>query len=391
MILGFHYHIPAYQKNGKIYTMSLQGLFIDSLAPHWDKVIAFLHTPVESEKEFMDYEIQSPNVEFVELMLHVSVPKRILQAKRTTKIFEEHAHRLDILLLRAPTPMLPFIVRAIGKKVKYAYLNVGNWSDYMEDAKNLSVKERALKTYYSWNESRQEKYAKDAIVFANSTVMYEKYKHVAKQAFPIKTTTLKKTDLFYREDTCQNNMYEILFAGRIADQKGVIEITEAIGRLHQDGIECRFNLVGWVDRNDPTGERIKETAEKWGISDRIIFHGKKKVGEELFSFYKKADMYVMASTAEGFPRTIWEALANSTPVIAAPVGAIPHYLKDGHDVLFVRPKNADDLYHSIKTLITDGDLRRKLIKNGQETVSDVTLEIQAEKMCTGLKNFLNQA
>jgi glycosyltransferase involved in cell wall biosynthesis len=390
MVLGFHYHIPAYSKNGKICTMSLQGLFIDSLAPYWDKIIVFLHSPVQAEIDFMDYEIQSENVILVQLMPHVSIIKRLLLAKRTAKKFEEYASQLDLLLLRAPTPMLPFIVKAVSKKTKYAYLNVGNWLDYMEEAKNLSLKERALKKYYKWNEGKEIHYAKDALVFANSTVMYEVYKPIAKRALPIKTTTLKKSDIVRRDDTCQNNVYEILFAGRIAEQKGLIEITEALGRLNKEGIVCRFNLVGWTDRNDNTDEKIMEIATKWGIGDKVIFHGKKKVGDELFDFYRKADIYVMASTAEGFPRTIWEALASSTPVVAAPVGAIPHYLKDNHDALFVRPRNAEDVYEKVKALIQDGALRRQLIKNGLETVSDVTLEIQAERMCNEMKNYLAQ-
>ena len=131
-------------------------------------------------------------------------------------------------------------------------------------------------------------------------------------------------------------------------------------------------------------------AKKWGVSDKVVFHGKKKVGEELLSFYRKADIYVMASTAEGFPRTIWEALASSAPVIAAPVGAIPHYLKDGFDALFVRTRNADDVYNKIKQVINDGELRRSLIKNGLETVKDVTLEIQSKKMCDEMKTFLTE-
>ncbi|MDL5048274.1 glycosyltransferase [Oscillatoria amoena NRMC-F 0135] len=390
MVLGFHYHIPAYQKNGKIYTMSLQGLFIDSLAPHWHKVVLFMYTPLQAEFELLDYEIQSDNVDLVELIDHSSVPKRLLQANKVAKIFKQHAQGVDIFLLRAPTPLLPFIVNAVKKSSKVSYLIVGYMLDFLHQYKKLTLRNIALKTYFKWNEGKQAALAKDALVFANSTVMYEMYKPLSKKALPIKTTTLKQTDFFYREDTCQNAPYEILYAGRIDESKGVIEITEALGRLNKEGIHCKFNLVGWSERNDNTQEKIKDAAAKWGITDQVIFHGKKKVGDELFGFYRRADIYVMASTAEGFPRTIWEALASSVPVIAAPVGAIPHYLKDGHDALFVRTRNTDDVYDKIKLLISDGELRRQLIQNGSETVQEVTLEIQSQKMCDAMKSFLNE-
>lgn len=390
MVLGFHYHIPGYQKNGKIFTMSLQGLFVDSLAPHCDKIKIFLYAPLSKEVELLDYEIQSTNVELVQLIEHTSVPKRILQSKKVSKVFKEHAPTVDIFLLRAPTPLLPFIVQAVKKTSKVSYLIVGYMLDFLHQYKKPTLRNIALKTYFKWNEGRQAALAKDALVFANSTVMYEMYKPLSKKTFPIKTTTLKQSDFFIREDTCQNKTYEILYAGRIDASKGVIEITEVIGRLSKEGIDCRFNLVGWSEGNDDTQDKIKEMAKKWGVSDKVVFHGKKKVGEELLSFYRNADIYVMASTAEGFPRTIWEALASSAPVIAAPVGAIPHYLKDGFDALFVRTRNADDVYNKIKQVINDGELRRSLIKNGLETVKDVTLEIQSKKMCDEMKTFLTE-
>ncbi|MGV3596861.1 MAG: glycosyltransferase family 4 protein [Bacteroidota bacterium] len=391
MVLGFHYHIPAYKKDGKIYTMSLQGLFIDSLAPHWQRVVLFLYTPLQAEYELLDYEIQSNNVDFVELIEHTSVPKRLLQANKVAKIFRENANGIDIFLLRAPTPLLPFIVNAVKKSSKVSYLIVGYMLDFLHLYKKLTLKNIALKTYFRWNEGRQAALAKHALVFANSTVMYEMYKPLSKKTLPIKTTTLKQTDFFYRDDTCQKEPYEILYAGRIDESKGVIEITEALGRLNKEGVHCKFNLVGWSERNDNTQEKIKDAAAKWGITSNVIFHGKKKVGDELFSFYRKADIYVMASTAEGFPRTIWEALANSVPVIAAPVGAIPHYLKDTHDALFVRTRNAEDVYSKIKLLINDGELRRQLIQNGRETVSEVTLEIQSKKMSDAMKEYVLQS
>ncbi len=390
MVLGFHYHIPGYQKNGRIFTMSLQGLFIDSLAPHWDKVKIFLYAPLSKEVELLDYEIQSTNVELVQLIEHTSVPKRILQSKKVSKVFKEHAATVDIFLLRAPTPLLPFIVQAVKKTSKVSYLIVGYMLDFLHHYEKPTLRNIALRTYFKWNEGRQAALAKDALVFANSTVMYEMYKPLSKKTFPIKTTTLRRADFFVREDTCQNDTHEILYAGRIDESKGLIEIAEALGRLNKEGIDCRFNIVGWSTGNDDIQEKIKTKAAEWGIGDKVIFHGKKKAGEELLSFYRKADMYVMASTAEGFPRTIWEALASSTPVIASPVGAIPYYLKDDFDALFVRTRNADDLYNKVKQLINDGELRRTLIKNGLNTVEDVTLEIQSKKMCDEIKIFLTE-
>ncbi len=43
---------------------------------------------------------------------------------------------------------------------------------------------------------------------------------------------------------------------------------------------------------------------------------------------KKADIYVIASrSSEGFPRTIWEAMAHCLPVVATKVGSIPAFIE----------------------------------------------------------------
>lgn len=388
MVLGFHYHIPAFLKDGRIFTMSLQGLFIDSLAQYCEKVVLFLYTPTAGEVPLLDYEIKSDNVELIELIPHSSVPRRISQASKVSKIFKENASKIDILLLRAPTTLLPFIVKAVKKEVKYSYLIVGYMLDYLDQYSKPTLKNFGIKLFFRWLEGNQARLAKDALVFPNSTVMYNMYKPISKKIFPIKTTTLSKEDFFYREDTCQGDVYELLFAGRIDEAKGVLEITKAVARLNSEGINCRFNLVGWSEGGDNTQEKIKTLATELGIADKVILHGKKSVGPELFSFYRKADIFVIASTAEGFPRTIWEALASSTPVVASPVGSIPFYLKDGHDALFVKTRDTDDIYAKIKSIISDGELRRSLIKKGQETVKEVTLEIQSKKMCDEMEKFL---
>lgn len=389
MVLGFHYHIPAYQKDGKIYTMSLQGLFIDSLAQYCKEVVLFLYTPTSNEVALLDYEIKSSNVELVELIPHLSVPKRILQAKKVTKIFKANIHKIDILLLRAPTPLLPFIVKAIRKRVKYSYLIVGYMLDYLDQFSKPTLKNIGIKLFFRWMEGNQAKLAKDALVFPNSTVMYNMYNPISKKIYPIKTTTLSKEDFYYREDTCLGDVYDLLYAGRIDESKGVLEITKAVAKLNAEGVNCRFNLVGWSEGADNTEEKIKTLAAELAIAEKVVLHGKKSVGPELFSFYRNADIFVIASTAEGFPRTIWEALASSTPVIASPVGSIPFYLKDGHDALFVKTRDADDIYEKIKSMVTDGNLRRSLIKNGHETVKEVTLEIQSEIMCREMEKYIS--
>ncbi len=389
MHLGFHYHLPAFKENGKIYTLAFQGLFIDGLAEHCEKITLFLFTPTKSEKKELDYAIRSEKVELVSLMKHYKIPVRILLYPTIRKQIDTMINSLDLILMRAPTPLLPLITKDIKGKIPYAYLVVGEMSMHVDSIKQKEWRKSLIRRYVNWNESRQEMYAKDALIFANSKVTFDKYKTLSANCVEVKTTTLKQADFYFREDTCLGTTHEILFTGRIEQEKGILEITEAIGKLHKENIVCRLNIVGWIPQKDPIESLIRKMAAEYGIEDKIIFHGFKTAGEELFSLYKQADIFIVASQHnEGFPRTIWEALAHSVPVICTPVGSIPQVLTNELNALFAEPKNADSIKEKIKNLILNSNLRKQLIKNGFDTVQEVTQEIQSKKMMDAIKTYI---
>jgi glycosyltransferase involved in cell wall biosynthesis len=390
MRLGFHYHIPAYQVDGKIFTIAFQGVFLDSLAEQCSKLVLYMYKPSASEMKELDYELTSKNVELVSLMEHFSIPKRIMLYRSIRKTILKMPDQIDILLVRAPTPLLPLITKDIKGKIPFSYLVVGEMSKHVDDIKQPEWRKSLIRIYVRWNESKQERYAKQALIFANSKLTYDKYKLFSKECVEIRTTTLKKSDFFVRKDTCQNKPINILYTGRIEQDKGLLEITEAIGILNKQGYDCMLNIVGWALPNDNTESLMNEIADRFNIRHKIIFNGFKKVGEELFKFYKDADLFIVASqNNEGFPRTIWESLAHSVPVITVPVGSIPLFLKDEFDCLFIKRKDANDITEKIKRLIESPELRQKLIMNGLDTVKEVTLEIQSKKMIDHLKKYLH--
>lgn len=389
MHLGFHYHLPAFEENGKIYTIAFQGLFIDSLAEYCDQITLFLFTPTQAERKEMQYAIHSKKVKLVSLMKHYNIPLRILLYPTIRKQIKTMINTLDILLMRAPTPLLPLITKDIKGKIPFAYLVVGEMSLHVDSIKQQEWRKSLIRQYVNWNESNQEKHAKDALIFANSSAAFEKYKTLSNNCVQVKTTTLRNEDFYFREDTCLDPPYQILFTGRIEQEKGLLEITEAIGKLHQESIDCRLNIVGWILPKDPTEILIRKIASEYGIEDKIIFHGFKSAGEELFSFYKAADLFIVASqNNEGFPRTIWEALANSVPVICTPVGSISQVLKNEYNAIFIEPKNSESIKEKIKFLIQNPSKRKEIIQNGLETVKEVTLEIQSKKMMDAIKSFI---
>jgi glycosyltransferase involved in cell wall biosynthesis len=135
--------------------------------------------------------------------------------------------------------------------------------------------------------------------------------------------------------------------------------------LQKKGLDIRLDLVGG---GDP--EPLSTLASELGISKIVNFRGY-LTGESLLSAYREADIFILPSLAEGFPRVIYEAMSQGLPVIATNLPSISSVIENGVSGLLVPPRNPDLLARAIERLVIDAGLRRQLIVNGQELIRSV--------------------
>jgi glycosyltransferase involved in cell wall biosynthesis len=203
----------------------------------------------------------------------------------------------------------------------------------------------------------------------------------------VRTTTLRKSDFFERQDTCSAPPYHLLYTGRIDRAKGILDMVEAVGILASQGQDVILDLAGLLDSGPAIIEEAQALAQERGVADRVKYHGYKALGPELFTYYRQADVYVIASrSSEGFPRTIWEAMAHSLPVVATRVGSIPAFIEGAAEL--IQPKAPQALAAGIARVLNDGALRKKMIASGMQLARENTLEIQTEKMIGEISRFL---
>lgn len=385
--LGFHYHVPALLKEGEIYMPGYQAVFIDSLAVYCEKVICFLHSPRDEEVYQCSSKIESKNVELYDIGLHTSVPQRMIHSKSHTALLFRKKDELDVLLIRGPSPLLPAMAHCVPEIPK-ALLLVSSYMDGVDSLPQPRWRKELIRVWSFWNESQQLKIAKHCFTFVNSARLYNDLKTSIPNLIETRTTTISEKDIFVRDDTCQNAPYHILFSGRITTEKGIYDILDALFVLNKKNVDFILDLVG-MPENENFMVELWKYAEKSGIRNQIQYHGFKTVGEELFSFYRKADVFIIASkSSEGFPRTIWEAFSQSTPVIATSVGSIPIFLKDEQDALLAAPNRPDELAELLVRIFSDSDLRRRLIRKGRRLAQENTLDTRASEMVQSIKHWL---
>jgi glycosyltransferase involved in cell wall biosynthesis len=108
------------------------------------------------------------------------------------------------------------------------------------------------------------------------------------------------------------------------------------------------------------------------------------VGPELFAFYRGADIFVLGSVFEGFPRAIWEAMANSLPVVATDVGSIRDFVAEAASI--VPPARPEQLADAIFGLLQNPSRRQELIRKGRSLARENTLERQVTKMVSIIRS-----
>lgn len=381
MNLGFYYHIPVFLEGQVVKIPSFLGVFIDELAKNVNSLYLFLHISEKDETSYFDYELNSDNIIFVSLGIKTPAWHRFLFPHLTLKLIKNEISNCDYLLVRSPSPLAPSFYKSFSNITKIIYLVVG---DYVQGSKYLNqgfIRNNAIRILSLRNDIQLSKVLRKTTTIVNSIELYNKYKPFVKDLYLVKTTTITLNDFYYREDTCENNKINILYTGRFDLAKGMEEMLESLAILNKKNNEILINFVGWEDNHEKiTQKYLLRKAKELDIENFVFFHGKKTIGEELNRCYRNADIYLIPSYHEGFPRTIWEAMANSLPVVATKVGSIPHFLTNKKDSILINPRSISDIVDSIELLIEDKNLRKIIIKNAQELVKNKTLEFQTKRM-----------
>jgi glycosyltransferase involved in cell wall biosynthesis len=371
LILGYHYHIPVMQNSDAIYTIGHYGKFVDNLAAHCEALVCFFHSPLKGDTAIFDYPLRSKNIEWVDIGPHVPVYKRVLLANTFTRPLKKHIVSLDAMLIRGPSPLLPAYARA-SKRLPTAFLIGGDYTKGLNGIKQSAWRKSSIAAWANWDKRQLIHFCKNNLVFVNSPDLYKEFHAITSHLVQIRTTTLGAVDFNKRIDTCQNEPYQLLYSGRITASKGIYDIINAVQQLISSDIQVNLNLVGLVNE----GENIDDFlgyARSLGVGDYVKYHGYQTAGSQLFEYYKKSDIFIIASKEhEGFPRTIWEAMAHSLPVVATSVGGIPGLVGNAAEI--VSPNAPDEIKDAVIRLIRDSKLRRHHLTEGFNLARGSTLE-----------------
>jgi glycosyltransferase involved in cell wall biosynthesis len=138
----------------------------------------------------------------------------------------------------------------------------------------------------------------------------------------------------------------VLFAGRLSEEKGILEFVEATRDLPRA-------IVG----DGPLRRRAPDAAG-------FVPH------DELGAWYERAAVVAVPSRREGFGVVAREAMAYGRPVVATEAGGLRDAVVDGETGLVVPIRDPAALRAAIETLLADPELRLRLGANARRRAEE---------------------
>ncbi len=166
----------------------------------------------------------------------------------------------------------------------------------------------------------------------------------------------------------------ILFVGTFEPRKNLARLVDAFEKAARS-TDAPDHLVlcggtGW--KNEDVFARIEASP----MRDRIRVLGY-LADDELAAAYSGCSLFAYPSTSEGFGLPPVEAMACGAPVLTSHTGALPETV--GESALTVDPFATDAIADGLIRLLTDEDLRARLIVAGRARARELSWDAVAER------------
>lgn len=154
----------------------------------------------------------------------------------------------------------------------------------------------------------------------------------------------------------------LLFLSRIQEKKGVEVLLRAAKILRERGVRFRLAIAGtgaqeYVERN----RALKRDLQ---LQESVMFVGHVG-GQEKYSLYEAADLFVLPTSQENFGFVFFESLAAGTPVVTTPlVDTAEDLVASGGAVL--AEQNPEAFADAIARLLADPLTLAQMSKRGRE-------------------------
>ncbi len=156
----------------------------------------------------------------------------------------------------------------------------------------------------------------------------------------------------------------LLYVGRFTRFKNVETVIQAVKALTElDTGDFELHLVGQGEQR-PHLERL---VADLGLARLVHFHDWVP-RDQIADHYRRADVFVTATTWEGMPNTVLEAMACGLPIVGTRASGLTELVHEGVNGYLVPLENINQLAAELARLIDNGYERRRMGRESRKLV-----------------------
>lgn len=174
----------------------------------------------------------------------------------------------------------------------------------------------------------------------------------------------------------------IMYIGRPLPHKNLPRLVDAFEQLRQKHPNLRLVLAG---KKDKLYKEIAKDVKRRGLQN-VVFTGFISEGQ-LRWLYEHTKAYVFPSLSEGFGLPGLEAMVHGAPVASSDATCLPEVYGDA--AYYFNPHDTADMVDKIDEVLTNDDLRRKLVKAGKKQAAKYSWQKTASKMLDIFESVLD--
>lgn len=213
------------------------------------------------------------------------------------------------------------------------------------------------------------------LVFAQGAAAYAKHERAADAELTL-SSAHRRADMGRTTPRFSGPEFTILSVGRLHAVKNQQLVLRALRELLTRDERWRLVLVGEGGKK----AELERLSADLGVADRVRFVGRVSHGPELWSLYDEADVFVLASTSEGTPKVVLEAMCRGAPVVASAVSGVPTAVADGERGLLFQNNDLQGLIAALERMRDEPELRARCADAAYAFAEQHTLESSTERM-----------
>ena len=159
---------------------------------------------------------------------------------------------------------------------------------------------------------------------------------------------LRKKDEPVEEGIFLEEEIRICGVGKIMPVKGYDKLARIHRRLREEGYPVHTYILGI----GPDQEKIETYITENRLQNSFTFLGYQT---NPYKYVSRCDIFVCASTAEGFSTAATEALIVGTPVVTTPVAGMKEMLGENDEYGIIAEMSEESLYKKIKWLLDNSE------------------------------------